>query len=62
MQDKPTIQIKPENRGSFTSYCKRKGFKKVTGECIRQALKSKSKAVRKKALFARNARMWRNSK
>lgn len=55
---KSTISIKPENRGKFTSWCKRHGFKGVTMACIQQALKSKSASVRKMANFARNSRSW----
>lgn len=54
----PEIKIKKENVGKFTAYCKRKGHKGVTSECIRNAKKSSSLAVRKMAIFAENARKW----
>lgn len=49
---KPAIKIKKP--GSFTAYCKRKGFKGVTMACIKMALKSKNPLTRKRALFALN--------
>lgn len=51
---KSGIHIKKENRGSFTSYC----GGKVTDACIRKAKNSPSAAIRKKAVFAENARGW----
>lgn len=48
------IHIKPENKGKFTDYC----GGTVTDECIKRALSSKSKTLRKRANFARNARKW----
>lgn len=42
--------------GAFTRYCKSKGFKGVTAECIRMGLKSKSATIRKRAAFAKAAR------
>lgn len=51
---KSGIHIKKKNRGSFTSYC----GGKVTDECIRKAKNSPSVAIRKKAVFAQNARGW----
>jgi len=42
--------------GSFTAYCRRLGFKGVTGECIRRGLASKRAAIRKKAAFAKASR------
>lgn len=51
---KSGIHIKKKNRGSFTSYC----GGKVTDECIRRAKNSPSAAIRKKAVFAQNARGW----
>ena len=41
--------------GSFTAYCKSKGFKGVTSECIAMGMRSKDPGIRKKANFARNA-------
>ena len=52
------IRIKKENRGKFTSYCESKGYKGVTGECIREGKQSKLPSIRKRAVFAQNARQW----
>jgi hypothetical protein len=49
---KPKIKIK--HTGSFTKYCKNKGFNGVTCECINEGLHSKNPKTRKKANFARN--------
>lgn len=54
------IKIKPENRGKFTEYCKDKGHKSVTTECIEEGLASKSNAVNKRAQFAKNAKEWQH--
>lgn len=48
------IQIKPENKGKFTKYCKGK----VTQECISKGKNSKDPKIRKRATFAANARKW----
>lgn len=53
-----SIHIKEKNRGKFTSWCKRNGYKGVTSECIKRGLRSKNPRVRKMANFARNARKW----
>lgn len=55
------IKIKPSKRGSFTRWCKRKGYGGVTGECIAAGLRSKDAGIRRKANFARNARKWKKS-
>ena len=52
------IKIKPENRGKFTEYCKRKGYKGVTDKCIAEGKKSKNPTTRKRATFAKNAKSW----
>lgn len=52
------IEIKPENRGKFTSYCNSKGYEGVTSDCIEEGKESSSKAVRKRAVFADNARKF----
>ena len=46
------IHIKPENVGSFTRYC----GGHVTQECINRGKNSSSAAIRKKSVFAENAR------
>ena len=56
---KPQIKIKESKKGSFTKYCKGKGYKGVTSKCIAEGKKSKSSATRKKATFAANARKWK---
>lgn len=48
------INIKKENRGSFTKYCKGN----VTNECIQKAKRSGNKKLIKKAVFAENSRKW----
>jgi hypothetical protein len=52
------IHIKPSRRGTFTEWCKRHGFKGVTAECIAMAKRSKDPRIRRKAIFAENARKW----
>lgn len=51
-----SIKIKKENRGKFTDYC----GGKVTQECINRGKKSPSPAIRKRAIFADNARKWKH--
>ena len=53
-----SIEIKPENKGKFTSFCKSKGYDGVTSKCISAGLNSKSAIVRQRANFARNASKW----
>jgi len=48
------IFIKPENKGKFTAYCKDKGYKGVTKQCVSEGKKSPDPAVRKRAVFAQN--------
>ena len=55
MGGKRKIRIKPSKRGSFTKYC----GGKVTRKCIARGKRSKSKVIRKKAVFAENARKWK---
>jgi hypothetical protein len=52
------IKIKPENKGKFTDYC----GGKVTDDCINKGKKSPDPAVRKRATFAANARLWKGQK
>jgi hypothetical protein len=42
--------------GSFTRWCKNKGFPKVTTGCINLGKKSKSLRTRRRAVFAQNIR------
>ena len=58
MEKKPKIEIKSENKGKFTEYCKNKGHKGVTNECIEEGLASRGAAVNKMAQFAKNAKSW----
>ncbi len=51
---KKKIEIKPENKGKFTQYCKRKGYKGVTKKCIEEGKKSPNPKTRKRATFAAN--------
>ena len=53
------IKIKKSKRGTFTAWCKRQGYSKVTSACIAQGKRSKSAAIRKKATFAGNSRRWK---
>ena len=52
------IKIKKKNVGKFTEYC----GGKVTQECISKGKSSKSAAVRKRAVFAENAKKWNPGK
>jgi len=51
---KTNIKINPKNKGKFTEYCKKQGYKGVTCGCINKGLKSKNPKTRKRANFARN--------
>jgi ribosomal protein L9 len=44
--------------GSFTAWCKKKGFGGVTSQCIAAGLKAGG-AIAKKAIFAKNAKKAR---
>ena len=48
------IHIKKSHEGSFTNYC----GGEVTDACIQKAKKSSNPKLRKKAVFAENARSW----
>lgn len=50
------INIKKSTRGSFTEYC----GGKVTQECIEKGKNSPSASIRKKAVFADNARKFKH--
>lgn len=50
------IKIKKQNKGKFTDYC----GGKVTQECINRGKNSHSKTIRKRAIFADNARKWKH--
>lgn len=51
------IHIKKANRGKFTSYC----GGEVTDACIERGKDSNDPAVRKRAVFAENARGWKHA-
>ena len=51
------IHIKKANRGKFTEYC----GGKVTSECIARGKRSSNPAVRKRAVFAQNARKFKHA-
>lgn len=57
-KNKNPIKIKSKNKGKFTKYCKDKGYKSVTTECIDKGLASTNVTTRKRANFAQNARKW----
>ena len=52
---------KKRTKGSFTRWCKRQGYPKVTTACINRGKKSKSLKIRRKAVFAQNIRPKKNN-
>ena len=50
------ITIKKENKGTFTKYCEGE----VTEDCINKGKNSPNPKTRKRAIFAENARKWKN--
>jgi len=60
-QGKSGIYIKPSKRGSFTAWCKRRGYGGVVNSrCIAAGKASGNAAIRKKATFAANARKFKH--
>ncbi|MEM2695854.1 MAG: hypothetical protein QXU09_02835 [Thermoproteota archaeon] len=59
MRKRNWIQEAIKNPGSFTAYCKRKGYKGVTQECIQEGLKSPNPTVRRRARLAKTLRKLR---
>jgi len=53
MKSKNKIMIKKSNKGKFTSYCKKQGYKGVTKTCINKGCKSKNSKTKKRACFAK---------
>jgi hypothetical protein len=51
-KDNKWMQSAVKKRGAFTEWCKRKGYKGVTSECIREGKKSKDSTTRKRAVLA----------
>ena len=62
MENKPKIEIKKENRGKFTEWCKKHGHKSVTRACEEEGLAAKSASVNKMAQFSKNSRSWDKGK
>lgn len=58
MEKKKPIELNPDKAGSFTEYCKRKGYHGVTAACIAEGKRSKNPLTRKRATFAANTRKW----
>ena len=56
------IEIDPENKGTFTAYCKGLGEPGVTQKCIDKGKASKNKTTKKRAVFAENAKSWNKGK
>ena len=57
-KEKPSIKIKPENKGKFNKWCKKHGHDSVTRSCEEEGLASKLASVRKMAQFSKNSRSW----
>jgi hypothetical protein len=55
---KPAIEIREENVGKFTEWCKRHGYKSANAACEEEGLASKNATIRKRANFSRNAKKW----
>ena len=49
-----SIELDPKKKGTFTKFCKDKGHKSVTCECIKEGLGSPNKLTKKRANFAKN--------
>ena len=62
MPKKKKLDLSNLKEGTFTQYCKKKGYKGVTEACIQEGLKSKNPKTRKRANFARNAKKWNKGK
>jgi hypothetical protein len=56
------IKIKEKNKGTFTNFCKKKGYNGVTEKCIAEGKKSKNPTTRKRATFAGSSRKWDRGK
>jgi len=59
---KNKIRIKPSKAGSFGKWCKAHGYSGATSSCDAAGKKSKSSAIRKKAVFSSNAKKWKKRK
>ena len=58
MAEQKPIKIKKKNEGTFTQYCKNRGYDGVTSACIAKGKNSKNPTTRKRATFAGSARSW----
>ena len=56
LKDGSKIHIKEKNKGSFTKWC----GGNVTNECIQRGKNSSNPKIRKKAIFAQNARRFKH--
>jgi hypothetical protein len=59
MAKKKPIKIKDSKKGSFTKWCKSKGYSGANAACEAAGKKSKSPSIRKKATFSKNAKKWK---
>jgi hypothetical protein len=59
---KAKIHIKPQNKGTFTKWCKSNGYGGVNSKCVAAGKKSSNSKIRKKATFAANAKKWNHKK
>ena len=50
------------DRGAFTEWCKKQGFKGVTKKCIEMGKRSRSEKRRKQAVLAENFRKMARKK
>lgn len=50
---KDWIQNAVKHPGAFTRYCKEKGFKGVTDECIAMGCRDKNKVTKRRACLAK---------
>ena len=55
-KDKKWVQKAIKKEGSFTEYCKKRGYKGVTQACINEAKKSKNPKTRRRAILAETLR------
>ena len=56
IQDAFKLFEKKGTKGSFTRWCKSKGYSKVTTACIKRGKRSPRLKIRRKAIFAQNIR------
>jgi len=56
------IQEAIRDKGSFTAYCKRLGFKGVSQACIEKGKRSKDKRTKRRAVLAETLRRLRRKR